>query len=400
MRFVRLPKARAFAVVALAAAVVLVGWQLKGARERTAAAVGDASATSATLPPKPSWQTLLACSAMRQAPLAAETPLGDGAATCAVLDDVRRMFALAGDAETDVLQAFRASIEAAVTANPVPCAVALSRELASATRCGLVYDAVAIRVVNGKDVPASLIAAEFLRPATCRWKLIAALREAERAEATYVATLLAMTGEADADLRNAAWMTLGTLGRIAHVAAQADTVPCIDGVLAHELEASEGASLPILVGAAGNAGCEACRPKLERLLASEDARIRRPVVAAFRFLESAADVETMCRVGRTDPDDTVRGSATFALRHAKSAILRRVECLYEIATEDAVERVGVDAVASLAELVDGSELVVGTLVEIARETRHAKVRAEAIAVLRGHASDEAIRAALEAPAGE
>jgi hypothetical protein len=387
--------------VLLAMLALVASRRFVGNDSSVPSSTATAAASAVSAEQVPVWLTSASCEVVRRAP-----PPEDTAGTlapdevCPVTDEVRRNFARTEEPDASALQLFRDAVEKAVTEHPVACARALSAELAKATRCGLVYDAVAIRVINGKGVPVGLAAAQLGQPAACRWKLLASLREATRAEPTIVASLLRRTAEPDTDIRNAAWMTLGTLEFIARGAGQGEVVECLESALSGELGRSNAELLPVLLGAAGNAGCVSCRPTFERLLSSEDARLRRTAVAAFRFLDTPADVETMCRIARSDRDDSVRGSATYALRHAKAGMPRRLECLYAIATEDAAERVALDAVGSLSELADASELVVGTLVEVARETPHPKVRNEAVAALRAHASDDAIKDALTAPRDE
>jgi HEAT repeat protein len=312
---------------------------------------------------------------------------------------VRAAFAR-GDAVTArELEDLRRDIAAGLLHHRAACAPALAQELAAATDCGLVYDAVAIRLVAGPTSDASFAASQLAQPSKCRWKLLSALREAERVEPVLAREVVKAIASPDADVHGAAWLTLGALGRVAHGAGQPAVVDCIGALLESELSApaQKPEERALVVSAAGNAGCEPCRPTLHALVASTDAKVRRGGVSALRFLGSEADVALLCRAGRTDPEAAVRGAAAFALRHQGSFIETRLRCLFDLATEDASETVARDAVASLGALADNEPLGVGTLVEVARQAKHATTRTLAVEALRGFASDEAIREALGAP---
>ncbi|MBM4356795.1 MAG: HEAT repeat domain-containing protein [Deltaproteobacteria bacterium] len=375
----------------------------------------------------------------------------DVAVNCPALEAVVPAFALSGEPDNAVLERLRAVVERGLAEAPRDCAIAFSRLLANDSRCELVYDAVAIRVMTGPNASPTLAASELLREARCRWKLVTALRQSRKADPTLAATLLSLTSAADRDVANSAWLTVGTLANVARrplsvepsgkptvtvtpaatspadataapsgtspaptagaaQSSEADVSPppratmprpevgaCLDRIISSELEASSGDRLQLLLGVAGNAGCGSCRPTLRRHLASPDTTTRRRAVSAFRFLEEDEDTNVLCKAATTDTDDTVRGAATYALRFAAASVTRRLECLYEVAVGDDVERVAQDAVGSLTEIPGPSELVIATLVQVARETPHPKVRAEAIAFLRTRATDEALREVLGSP---
>jgi hypothetical protein len=335
-----------------------------------------------------------ACPLVRDAPKA-EAPLRDAAAACAVLDLVRASFQK-GSAITDPeLQQLRADVARAVTESPSACVDVLSAELAQATDCGLVYDAVAIRVVNGAGVSPKRVAFELRRPAACQWKLLSALREAERASPTVVAALIDLTASVDSDVSKAAWMTLGSVGRIARAASQEELVSCMDHAISAELSSVEGEMLPVLIASAGNAACEACRSRLSALQTSADAVLRRTALVALRFMTTDADVDMLCRALKSDTEASVRAAVAYALQFSTNAMGPRVQCLFDAAIGDASEAVSNDAVASLEELADRSELAIGVLVHVAKQADRPKVKMRAATALRRFASEKDVRDVLE-----
>lgn len=335
-----------------------------------------------------------ACPLLRRAPAAVAA--AEGEASCPVVQVARDALARAELSE-DSLEALRGDIERAVAAQPEACVAALGRELAAATECGIVYDAVAIRILTAAAVDPRHAAAELLRPSACQWKALAALREAPAVSPTIAAAVSRLTDSADVDVASSAWMTLGTLARIAREAGHAELVECIEGRLADELEARDEASRGVLVAAAGNAGCRRCGDALLAEARSADPSRRRTGVVALRFLADEGDVEALCRVLSAEPEAPIRGAAAFALRHGASHVERRLQCLFETATQDTAESVVHDAIASIAELAAGTELGVGMLVHVGRSAALASARAHAADALRAFATDDAIAALLAAP---
>lgn len=335
-----------------------------------------------------------ACPLLREAP--APVAAAEGGATCPVVQVAKEALARPELSE-DALEALRRDIAGAVAAQPEACVAALGRELAATRECGIVYDAVAVRILTAAAVDPRHAAAELLRPSACQWKALAALREAKAVSPTIAATVSRLTGSADVDVASAAWMTLGTLARIAREGGDGGLAECIEGQLADELEARDDASRGVLVAAAGNAGCRRCGDALHAEARSADPSRRRTGVVALRFLADEEDVEALCRVLGAEPDAPIRGAAAFALRHGASHVERRLQCLFETATQDTAESVVHDAIASIAELAAGTELGVGMLVHVGRSAALASARAHAADALRAFASDDAIAALLNAP---
>ncbi len=337
------------------------------------------------------------CPLLRNARPAARADPAEAITDCPIAGAVRDAFAKSRSISDDELVKLRASVELAVAEHPRSCAIALGRMLDETTECGIVFDAVAIRVLNGKNVDEALVAAQVLRPTACQWKLISALREAERATPATVAAVASLTRSADESARNPAWLTLGTLERVARRAQQSEMVSCIDDALANALHSSTHAERSILTNAAGNAGCEKCRDVITKDLVGGDAPARRDSVAALRFLESATDVETMCNTLHADTDAGVRATAAYALRHNKTFLEERLKCLFQAATTDETTSVSTDAVNSISELSTDSQLGVGTLVQVVRHAQSDSTRKQALTALRGFASDDAIRTVLSSP---
>jgi len=344
-----------------------------------------------------------ACPLLRNAEAPPSTPMGSGAA-CSVTAAVRAASAKGDSMTAGELATLRTDIERALLEQRAECAPALAHELSIATDCGLVYDAVAIRLLTRTTSDARFAASQLQRPSKCQWKMISALRESERVEPVLAREVVKAIASPDPDIHGAAWLTLGALGRVAGSAGQLDVVECIDRMLVSELalgpDRPDGQQLEersIVVSAAGNAGCEGCRPKLHELAGSSDAKVRRGAISALRFLGAESDVETLCRIGRTDAEASVRGAAAFALRHNDSFVEKRLKCLFDMSTEDDSESVARDAVASLAALAEKETLGVGTLVEVAKQSKRPSTKKLAIEALRGFASDQAIREALGAP---
>jgi hypothetical protein len=296
----------------------------------------------------------------------------------------------------DQVVALRTDVERALAEQPAACVPALAEAMADAAECGLAFDAVAIRWLTAKATTPTVAAGQLGRPSRCQWKLVSALREVQRVEPPVAAAVLRLTSDKSDAVRGTAWLALGTLERVARGAAQPDVVACIDPLIASELAAAKGDPFANLVSAAGNAGCDACRPTLRDVLAqSNDDRLRRSAVAAFRFSPHAEDVELLCGVLRKDRDPGARGAAGFALRFETVAAEVRAGCLFEAATQDEMESVRRDAVASLAELAEKDQLYVGVLVQVVSQSKHEGTRQQAADALRSFASEEAIKNALE-----
>jgi hypothetical protein len=368
-------------IVATAAMTAFLLWPQPPKVPRPAAAPTALSAHVARL-----------CPALRDAPPPTRATLGD----CAVVADVKAAMGRTPALSDAELTTLRGAIARAVQEHPTACVAALAPLLTSTSDCGLVFDAVAIRILNGTRVPPDMAAETLLHPSVCQWKLVWALREAERANPTIVATVSSLTESADVDVKGAAWLALGTLERIARGASQNDIVNCIDDMLAKGLEARPPSEHIAALEAAGNAGCVKCRPALQRDVDAPDPQTRESAVAAFRFLTDKSDVETMCGILRRDRVKEVRDSAAFALRHADTFLEDRMRCLFDGATQDESKGVGTTALNSISEFAARSELAVGTTVQVARHTKHEAIRKAAISALRGVATDDAIRDVMKA----
>lgn len=304
----------------------------------------------------------------------------------------------------DELQRLRATVQASLERSPEGCAGALGARLANDEVCGAAYDAVAVRIVTSRAVDEAVIAGELLRPSPCQWKLVASLREVSSVSPSVWVAIDTLTRSDDDDVRRSAWMTYGTLGRIAREAGETDLAACGERRLSTALASDRPAGdTRVLLSAAGNAGCSACRASLDVAMAGavEDRRI---AVAADRFLEDRAAVDRMCRALRSDRDASVRGAAAFGLRHRSTFGVERLECLYDASMGDPADEVSRDAVASIEELArQGSEdertLAVGALVRIVRHASTSSVREQSLGALHGFASDDAIRE-LDVTGGE
>jgi hypothetical protein len=207
---------------------------------------------------------------------------------------------------------------------------------------------------------------------------------------------VSLTTSADDDVRGASWLTLGTLERLARDNQQTEIVNCIDETLAAKLSIRSDKERFIYVRAAGNAGCERCRGSLVEDVASTDADVRRESVASFRFLSTKADVALICGVLSKDKQAEVRESAAFALRQKDTFVEDRLGCLFEAATKDASTSVANAAVLSIHEVAAHSKVAVGTLVQVAKHSRHVQVRKQAASALRSFASEDTIRKTLSA----
>jgi hypothetical protein len=375
-------------VVAAAALGAFFTWPR--AAGRPPALLSAASVSAVSIGPARSAST---CPALRDAPAA--RPLDGPAPDCPIVDDVKA--ALKKDdaslTEPDLVK-LRTSVEQAVAEHPSACISALAPVLEQATGCGIAFDAVAIRIINGKAVSPAMAAGALLRPSACQWKLVSALREAALADPTIVATVASLTTSADEDVRGASWLTLGTLGRLARDNQQSEIVNCIDETIATKLSNRADKERFIHVRAAGNAGCERCRASLVEDLSSTDADVRRETIASFRFLSTKADVALICSVLTKDKQAEVRESAAFALRQRDTFVEDRLGCLFEAATKDASTSVASTTVLSIHELAAHSRVAVGTLVQVAKHARHAQVRKQAGSALRSFASEDAIRKTL------
>jgi hypothetical protein len=346
----------------------------------------------ANLAPGP--DDLRACPALAHA--AAPRRAHDETRRCEASGPVREAFARSDEPDENELARLRRTVEEATAKAPEACSAELGALLAEATTCGARFDAVAVRIVASRAVEGSLAADVLLRPGACQWKLVSALREAERIDPSVALAVWEMTRGSDPDVRAAAWLTLGTLERTAKGAGQADVASCVDHAIGGALAKVGAEDRPLMLAAAGNAGCEACRGAAHGATRSEDPSLRKSGALALRFSPEKDDVDALCGVVRTDVDPTVRASAAFALRHGEAHLEARLACLHDAASDEENDHVADDAIGSLAALADRSQLAVGTLVHVARSARLDSARARARDELRVFASEEAIASAVDA----
>ncbi len=335
------------------------------------------------------------CPALDTAPTPIVATPTDGEGQCAVEGNVAAAFPQSDTIEEEALVKLRGAIEQAVADNPRACVAVLGRQLAKTTDCGIVYDAVAIRILNGKSVDPRLAAGELLRPSKCQWKLVSALREAERANLPTIAAVVKLTQSSDEDVRNSAWLTLGSLERIAKTAGQPDLAGCMDRVIGGELTRRPVDKRKVLLNAAGNAACESCRSVIEKGIESPDNDYRRTATSALRFMQDSGAVDAMCRVLRQDVDPKIRQSAAFSLRHETSHLETRLQCLVDAASSDSTESVAKDAINSIGELAEHAEDAVGALVIVFKQSENIDVRKHAVQVLRRFAKDDSIKEVLQ-----
>jgi hypothetical protein len=340
---------------------------------------------------------LRTCPGLRDVPA---HPEAAGGAACSVLTEVDAALTRSDDLSEEELTKLRADIASAVASSPATCVPALGERLTHDTTCGIVYDAVAVRILTGANVPPDLAAAELARASSCQWKLVSSLREATSVSPSVLAVVSDLTTSSEADVRASAWLTLGTLERIARTTGQGELAHCAEQAIASELEASQGAQRRVLVSAAGNAGCNACRATLDAILADDrQLELQRSAAAAYRFLDDRGAVDTMCKTLQSAHAPSVRGAAAYALRHQTTFVEARYQCLFRAATEDPMDAVTNDAIASIEEIAEATtererEIGIGMLVRIERRAPRPKTRARAIEALRGFASDDALVALL------
>ncbi len=341
-------------------------------------------------------QSALTCPALREAP--APRVLDGVASECPVIEEVKAALKKEDTAITEQeLVKLRTSVEQAVATRPAACVSALALLLEKTTACDLIFDAVAIRILNGKSVSPAMAAGALLRPSTCQWKLVSALREAERADPTIIAAVASLTTSADEDVRGSSWLILGTLERIAREKQQNELVSCVDDLLATKIANRTDHERFIYVRAAGNAGCEKCRPSLVEDVNSTDADVRRESITSFRFLSTKADVDVLCKTLATDKQKEVRESAAFALRQRDTFLEQRLGCLFEAAVRDEAASVANNAVLSINEFAANSKVALGTLVQVAKHSHHESIRKQTTSSLRAYASEDAIRDVMKAP---
>jgi hypothetical protein len=373
---------RAVLVLAAAAAVGALGSWVALGRSRSvlylpvASGVSSAVAVAVAGASHTTAQAAVATAPATSAAVAAPPP------SCA---EVRAAAAraLAADPENDALtEVARGGALAALAAaapDRVGCFRLLLEDLLGATRCERAYQRVASVLMLEASADPDALGRAVARRGACQRLLVHKVMFAEDVSRALAQALLALTNDADSDLRGTAWYALGAVADTARKRGRREVVELVERTLAVEL-AREDERLPVLLRAAGNAGCEACLGAARRHLASGDADLRRGAVLAWRLVDTPEAVRVLCERLGADEEVTVRAVAAVALRAAHGSPKERVECLARAALDDA-DTVAKQALASLSVLASEVDYALGALVSLARDAERAEVRALARKVL-------------------
>ncbi len=264
------------------------------------------------------------------------------------------------------------------------CAARWLALILEAGECNDALDALAGAVfsldgVGGDDV------ARVLRANTrCQRRLFDAVAETRDANAGVIDALLHATRGAAADPipHMKGWLAVGRLERTARELGRHEVATRIDGELASRLAAArEGQERTVFLEAAGNAGCVACGPSIERALVDPRWGIRRAATVALRFRAGKGSVARMCQRALADDAVEVRDQAAWALRWRGDEAAARVECLVTAGAHDPEESVRRTAVASLEALVPHSPYARDGLVHLTGEEHPPDVRKAAAVAL-------------------
>lgn len=202
-------------------------------------------------------------------------------------------------------------------------------------------------------------AADLLEQAapSCTRALAVAAQGAARTSVRHVKALAALAQrDRDPDTRMVAWLALGTAEFTARAHADAAAEQLADRAIATAL--ADAARSPdrvelhaTLLEAAGNGGCLACGPEVQRAQRDPAPRVRRAATGAERFVPGAGPVARLCAALTKDAAVDVRDQAAWALRFREPGdVVVRASCLEPAARDDASEQVRATARSSLREL--------------------------------------------------
>lgn len=193
--------------------------------------------------------------------------------------------------------------------------------------------------------------------AACVEATLPSVEQSVNVDPALAESLARATKHGDVDTRDAGWLLLGTVERRARANGNAGLASSLDARIAKELHhrmIAKGEDADALLEAAGNAGCTACVPDVERALAAKDPVTRRIAAGALRFVAEPGAAKRACTVLRSDENAKVRSHAAWSLGWSRVDGETRAECLLEAAQHDASESVRTDAARALEQLTNES----------------------------------------------
>lgn len=188
--------------------------------------------------------------------------------------------------------------------------------------------------------------------ASCAKRTLPSVEDAARVDDGLAAAVARVTTSRDRETRDAAWIVLGAVAQRARTTGASALAKKLDADIAAELRrrSAAGADLDAALEAAGNAGCDACAPDVERALASKDVHTRRVAAGALRFSEHPGAARRTCEVLRSDSEERVRAHAAWSLGWSRLDPDVRAACLRAAAERDESASVRAEAARALENL--------------------------------------------------
>lgn len=237
------------------------------------------------------------------------------------------------------------------------CVDAVLSTLRETTRCSRGYAAIVSGIVSSPRAPDDGIErlADDATP-ECGELVLRALGTGVHATPRLVAFAeTSALGVTDPSRGSTAWLTLGSLGRLARARPdQSAIVAHVEDVIRTALVAANGDARVVMLEAAGNAACASCMGEIERDTRAARWDVRRAAVAALRFQSGSEVPHTICARLSGDASSGVREDAAWAMRWRDENDTERIECLITAAATDPARAVRKAATLSLIVLAERS----------------------------------------------
>lgn len=255
------------------------------------------------------------------------------------------------------------------------CSERLYRAVAADPSCGRALGPVASGMLAGDAFPADLASALVDGARTdCLKRILPPLQRVTNVNMKLAKSVEKIARGGNEELREGAWLVLGSLAQAAHAQGNEEVVRYVEGAIREKLASAKASDRTPALEAAGNAGCESCAGELEAADEDADWRVRRAATAARRFIPQRRGVERMCKSLERDSATGVREHAAWSMLWRADHDELRVGCLAEAAMKDGTPDVRRAATRSLTLLVGRSKRALGAVDRLARESDSEEVR--------------------------
>jgi hypothetical protein len=229
----------------------------------------------------------------------------------------------------------------------------LFMHLSQGAKCGRAHAAALVGALSVGVEPALVTQTLASMTTSCNEVIVESVGFVPNPDPAIATALLASAQNTHEDaVRRSAWLSYGAIGETARRMGKQELARSIDGTLADALDTSTGADRVLFVRAAGNAGCIACKERLDGFAQSKDDELRRAAIVAHRFIESKESVALMCQALESDRDGVARDMAAWSLEWRTNDGALRAGCLERAALKDRSKGVRLQAVRALGILSD------------------------------------------------